>query len=212
MLVHEGEVTVPPFDSLGLVNADTPARIADARELLQEYAASIAGTVCLTHLDEELADLPGAYGPPRGRLLLAYEAGTPIGCVCLRDLGLWTCEMKRLYVRPAHRATGAGRALVESVIDVAAGIGYRRMRLDTLPFMARAIDLYRSLGFVRIDPYGPGAAKGALFFELLLNSVRKLGWAVYTGLARKDGGPRGERYFKELKKGPRRSGTPRNLS
>lgn len=154
------------LDSFGVVTADTPARVADARELLKEYAASIAGKACLTGFDFELAGLPGAYGPPSGAMLLAYDGDEAIGCVCLRDLGEGVCEMKRLYVRPAYRSTGAGRALVDAIIESARGLLYRVMRLDTLPSMKRAIELYRQLGFVRIEPYGPGAAADALFFEL----------------------------------------------
>jgi putative acetyltransferase len=197
--------------SFDIVVADTPERVAHARELFQEYAAAIATEVCFKSFDEELASLPGAYGPPRGLLLLTYAGDEPIGCVALRDLGQSSAEMKRVYVRPSSRAAGAGRALVEAIMASAASLNYRRIRLDTLPSMTRAITLYEELGFVRVDPYGPGAAAGALFFELAL-ALRRAARAAYTGLASKDRRPRGERYVKELKKGHRLSGTPRNLS
>ncbi len=186
--------------SFDIVVADTPVRVAHARVLFQEYAAAIAAEVCFRSFEEELASLPGAYGPPRGLLLLTYAGDEPIGCVALRDLGQRSAEMKRLYVRPSRRAAGAGRALVEAIIASAASLNYRRIRLDTLPSMTRAIALYQELGFVRVDPYGPGAAAGALFFEVALSALRK------------ERRPRGERYVKELKKGHRLSGTPRNLS
>jgi len=159
---------MPSLDSLVVVHADSPARIADARALLQEYAASIADTACVEGFEKEIADLPGAYGPPSGAILLAYAGASAAGCVCMRELSEGACEMKRLYVRAPHRSTGAGRALVAAIIETARGMRYRLMRLDTLPFMTRAIDLYRRFGFVAIDPYGPGAGEGAMFFELTL--------------------------------------------
>ena len=164
-MVSNSGVIVTELESFSIVTADTPARISTARELLKEYGESIAGTACLTDFDEELAGLPGVYGPPGGALLLGYHGDEAIGCVCMRDLGDGVCEMKRLYVSPAHRTAGAGKALVEALVQSAREHHYRSMRLDTLPSMTRAIQLYRQLGFVGIEPYGPGAAANALFFE-----------------------------------------------
>ncbi len=101
-----------------------------------------------------------------GRLYLAHIAGEPIGCIALRPFAPHTCEMKRLYVRDAARGLGVGRALAETVISDARGIGYRSMRLDTLPAMGAAIELYTALGFKRIAPYRENPVEGALFFEL----------------------------------------------
>lgn len=91
------------------------------------------------------------------------------GCVALRRLGADTCEMKRLYVRPAFRGRGAGRALARAAIAAAGEAGYRQMRLDTIPAtMAAAVALYRELGFRDIPPYGENPIPGALCMELEL--------------------------------------------
>jgi len=143
--------------------------LAAARQLFEEYAASLDISLCFQGFDEELSSLPGTYAPPRGRLLLACGGNESAGCVALRPLEPDICEMKRLYVRPAYRSGGVGRLLTERVIHEAATAGYRRMRLDTLPTMETALQLYRRLGFRDIAPYTANPLKGAVFLELQLN-------------------------------------------
>ncbi|MDE2361309.1 MAG: GNAT family N-acetyltransferase [Hyphomicrobiales bacterium] len=136
--------------------------------LFAAYARSLPIDLAYQNFDEECASLPGAYAPPRGALLLARDTGgAAIGCVALRPLppeGI--CEMKRLYVAPAGRGAGAGRALAEKIVSIARIIGYREMRLDTLPSMRAALELYRSLGFAEIAPYYDTPVVGTIFMAL----------------------------------------------
>jgi len=139
-------------------------------ELLREYAASLPVDLSYQHFDQEMQDVVAKYGPPRGALLLARAAdGTAAGCVALRPLAADRCEMKRLYVAPAARGTGLGRALVQAVIDEARSRGYRELFLDTLPTMNAAIGLYRALGFREVEPYYPGAPPGTVYLALGLD-------------------------------------------
>ncbi len=154
---------------LTIRNAHEGEALAAARQLFEEYAASLDISLCFQGFDEELSRLPGAYAPPHGRLLLACRGKESAGCVALRPLEPDTCEMKRLYVRPAYRSSGVGRLLAERVIDEAGTAGYRRMRLDTLPTMGAALHLYRRLGFRQIAPYTANPVKGAVFLELHLD-------------------------------------------
>ena len=112
------------------------------RELLREYASSLQVELEFQRFDDELAGLPGAYVPPGGALLVARANTGLVGCVAVRALDERTCEMKRLYVRSSQRGTGLGRRLAEASIAEARRLGYRAMRLDTLPEMGAARSLY----------------------------------------------------------------------
>ncbi|HUF55414.1 MAG TPA: GNAT family N-acetyltransferase [Thermohalobaculum sp.] len=140
------------------------ADLEAAHALFRAYAASLPVDLDYQDFATELAMLPGKYGPPAGALLVARDrAGTPIGCVGLRPLASGVGEMKRLYVDPAARGLGLGRALMEAVVATAAALGYREIRLETLPTMAAAIDMYRRAGFKPVAPYYDTAPAGTLF-------------------------------------------------
>ena len=155
---------------LRIVHAETSDDLQNARLLFEEYAASLGFALSFQDFDEELANLPGGYAPPDGRLLLALYGDQAAGCVALRRLGDGVCEMKRLYVRPHFRSLRIGRSLAEAVIAEAQRIGYARMRLDTVPSMERAQTLYKSLGFKETPPYRCNPIEGAVFMELSLNA------------------------------------------
>lgn len=162
-----------------------PARSATdleaAARLFDAYAAALGVDLAFQGFAAELAGLPGKYAPPFGELLLARgNRDEPLGCVGLRPLdGERAYEMKRLYVTPAARGLGVGKALVDAVIREARRIGYREMRLDTLPAMAGAIGLYRRAGFAPIAPYYRNPIPETVYFGLSL--------APWSGLAEEDG-------------------------
>jgi putative acetyltransferase len=150
-----------------VVDGHVAERLPVVRELFEEYAAALDVDLGFQDFDRELAELPGDYAPPAGRLLLALGP-EPAGCVALRPFAPGVCEMKRLYVRPAFRGSGLGRVLAERIVAAARDAGYERMRLDTLPTMGAARGLYESLGFVEIEAYRPNPVHGTTYFELAL--------------------------------------------
>ena len=158
-----------PVGGLALLQAESPAQIATIRELFLEYAQSLNFSLCFQSFEKELAELPGDYAPPGGRLILITLNSVFAGCVALHKLEKEVCEMKRLYVRPSFRGKGLGRVLAERVVADGREIGYKRLRLDTVePVMRDAVALYRKLGFREIAPYRENPIEGALYMELEL--------------------------------------------
>lgn len=148
--------------------AESPEFISIARELFAEYSEAVGVGFCFQGFAQELAQLPGEYARPWGRLFLAFDDKDDkrvAGCGALRRIDAETCEMKRFYVRPAFRGKGLGRELIHALIGAGREIGYARMRLDTLPSMTTAIALYRALGFREIPPYWANPVPGVVFFE-----------------------------------------------
>jgi ribosomal protein S18 acetylase RimI-like enzyme len=166
----------PPDDAVNaatqvrLIPVRTPDDLAATIRLFRDYANSLPIDLGYQDFEGEMAAMPGKYAPPGGELLLARSvAGAAIGCVGLRPIEPdGTCEMKRLYVTPQGRGLGLGERLVSDVIEVAKKIGYREMRLDTLPTMNVAISLYRKFGFEEIAAYYDTPIAGTVFMRRVL--------------------------------------------
>jgi ribosomal protein S18 acetylase RimI-like enzyme len=159
--------------SIAIEQAASAADIETARALFLEYAAWLKVDLCFQGFDEELAGLPGAYAPPMGRLFLARVRERVAGCVALRplksDASGTTCELKRLWVRPAFRGQRIGRTLSEAALAAAREIGYREIKLDTLSaIMPDAVAMYRSLGFSECAPYYRNPIGGTLYMSRTL--------------------------------------------
>ena len=153
----------------GIRQATTAIDIGRARALFVEYAQWLKVDLCFQGFDQELAMLPGAYAPPRGRLLLAGPSDQAFGCIALRPLGSdGIAEVKRLYVRPAHRGERWGYRLAEELIAEARAIGYRELKLDTLDWMTAARALYASFGFREGAPYYHNPLPGVVYMALTL--------------------------------------------
>ncbi|KAK3675733.1 hypothetical protein LTR78_004374 [Recurvomyces mirabilis] len=167
--------------------------LQNIKKLFEAYAQSLGIDLTFQDFARELEGLPGKYSPPNGALLLARsnETAESIGCVALRPLpatqtsattheatnvydSLATrsrstiSEMKRLYVSPAGRGTGVGKALAVRVVQEAKDLGFEAIRLDTLPSMEAARALYRALGFREIEAYYETPLEGTIFLELTL--------------------------------------------
>lgn len=138
------------------------------RDLILAHVEARATTPGIEYMRADALSLPGRFSAPRGGLWLARVDGSPAGCVALRPLDDSVAEVKRMYVDPAWRGQGVGRALLLALVDGARARGYRTLRLGTLHDMTTAQALYRSVGFVPIERYRPDELIDTRFFELTL--------------------------------------------
>lgn len=153
-----------------IISAESPAQIEEIRQLFREYENWLDIDLCFQNFEQELADLPDKYAKPDGRLFLISVKNQPAGCIALRRMTDGICEMKRLFVREKFRGLGLGKMLIEELIAEARAIGYKKMRLDTLPDkMPSAVGLYKSYGFGEISPYYNSPHQETFFMELDLN-------------------------------------------
>ena len=153
-----------------ITQAESPEQIEEIRKLFREYENWLDIDLCFQDFEKELANLPGKYEKPDGRLFLISEKNQSAGCIALRKIDVDVCEMKRLFVRGDFRGLGLGKMLIEKLLEEARSTGYKRMRLDTLPDkMPLAVKLYKSYGFCEIAPYYHNPHEETLFMELDLN-------------------------------------------
>jgi GNAT superfamily N-acetyltransferase len=144
--------------------------LSDHRDTADSADSSVK--IGLEQIDSQIAALPGPYGPPRGEIILAFEREEVVACGALRELEPKVGEIKRVFVRADHRGPGFGPRLTRALLDRARELGYERVRVDTLPSMAAAIQFYQQMGFIPIPAYWPHPVPGALFFEFKVRKPR----------------------------------------
>lgn len=145
--------------------------IEDVKQIFLEYAQFLNIDLSFQNFKTELDSLPGKYGPPHGVLMLALCDGKVSGCIALHKISQDVCEMKRLYVREDCRGMGIGKGLVKMITKEALRLKYHYIRLDTIPTLKTAQNLYTALGFYDIDPYVYNPIEGARFMELKLDNI-----------------------------------------
>lgn len=175
--------------STNLVPVETASEREAARVLLVEYlrwVGEIARASYGLSFDIEAmarSDIEdrAKFFPPSGRFYLVRHDGRDIGVGCLKRLAPNVGEIQRMYIQPHVRGVGAGRALVERLLQDARDLGYAKVRLESLRALAPAHGLYRSVGFVEVEPYADNSMdayqdpatleayrKSAIFMELSL--------------------------------------------
>ena len=136
---------------MNIIEARTEAHFDAVRRLLAAYIAEQGFSPNTSSIFRDLGELPGRYASPGGRLLLAMSGDEPVGCIGLARAADQIGELKRLYVSPARRGAGVGRALCGELIAQARAAGYQQLALSARDSWKPAVTLFQSLGF-RIAP------------------------------------------------------------
>jgi GNAT superfamily N-acetyltransferase len=184
----EGQPRVPEVLPLPEHLSSGSPLLACLRQLCLEYRdALLAAAVPIDEFQgfsSEIDALPGSYvAAQRGGIWLALlpapsqvpgdlsvhlgcrGAFDVVGCVALRDLGAGRGEIKRLYVRPAHRGLGAALALSAAVEAFAVQQQYRELLLDSLQRLPHALALYERLGFSLCQRYNTNPMPDVVFMS-----------------------------------------------
>lgn len=129
--------------------------------VMRRAAADPAVAELLAAAADETANRYGGSGQrqfpvnPAARFVVATVDGVSAGCGALQPIDDQTVEVKRMYVRPAHRGAGIARRVLAALEDLAVGSHYPLIRLETGSRQPEAIRLYESAGYRPIPPYGP---------------------------------------------------------
>jgi len=145
--------------------ASTSLEFEDGKNLFQQYANSLSIDLSFQDFTKELKTIDIQYNKPKGALLLAYKENITVGCAGIRELDIDTAELKRMFVRTEYRRYKIGQKLLELSLDIAKVLNYSKIRLDTLPDMASAQNLYRAFGFYEIPSYRFNPIKGTVYME-----------------------------------------------
>lgn len=151
---------------MSIKRARFPDDLDNVVAIFREYVTSPTVDLGFQDYESEFAALPGKYAEPQGLILLAWQDSNVVGCVALRQVDQSTCELKRLYVRPAARGSSLGRQLVEYMIRETRSAGYTRMCLDVLPEFEAAQQLYCDLGFLPAEAVSFNPVPGTQFLAL----------------------------------------------
>ena len=148
-----------------LIVARTNEQYLAAVALFKEYALGLGIDLQFQKFDDELQILPTMYGPPKGELWLVQDGNQWVGCTALRQLDAATCELKRMYIKPAYRGRGLADQLMHTALDTAQQLGYQFMKLDSLRRLEPALKVYQRYGFTEIAPYNYNPEADVIYFE-----------------------------------------------
>jgi GNAT superfamily N-acetyltransferase len=158
---------VQPSSAIELLAVEDEASRTAARHLITEYLQWIMHSVAVRYglsfdvdamVESDLNDIEKFF-PPQGRFYVLRQGEGCVGVGALRRLAPGVAEIQRMYVQSHVRGLGAGRRLVERLLSDARSIGYGVVRLESLKGLTAAHTLYRSVGFVEIEPYAENSMR-----------------------------------------------------
>lgn len=150
-----------------------PADLDDVLDLYREYIGSTSVDLGFQGNDEDFKCLANNYSSDDSKIFLVKANEIPVGCAAFRKVDHHTCEMKRVYVRPAARGSKLGAKLVDIILKEAIKSGYKKICLDVLPEFKAALNLYKTYGFVNHPPVTNNPVPGTQFLGLDLELYNK---------------------------------------
>ena len=137
--------------------------------LFHEYSESLDFDLCFQNFEKELKEINVQYNSPDGGLILIVQDSKFIGCAGIRKFEGDIGELKRMYIKSEYRGFGLGKKLLWESIKLAAKLGYKKIRLDTLTSMKAAVHLYKKNGFKETEAYRFNPSKDVLYFEKVID-------------------------------------------
>jgi ribosomal protein S18 acetylase RimI-like enzyme len=151
--------------------AQTRQEFEGAARLFQEYAQFVGIDLSFQNFSTELQTIDKQYSKPQGALLLAYDGDHAVGCVAVRSWEGDIAELKRMFVQKQYQGKKIGQRLLEEILNIAKELSYTHVRLDTLPDMKGALQLYRLYGFYEIPAYRFNPIEGTIYMEKRLQKI-----------------------------------------
>jgi len=140
-----------------------------ALELIKEYVAQLGVDLSFQNIHQEIQNIEQQYARPEGVMIIVYtDNEKAIGCFGIRAFEESICELKRMYLKKEYQGLGIGKELLAKSLELGKALGYKKMRLDTLPSMQAAIGLYKNMGFYEIPAYRFNPIEGTKYFEIVL--------------------------------------------
>ncbi|MCP2024943.1 ribosomal protein S18 acetylase RimI-like enzyme [Flavobacterium sp. HSC-32F16] len=135
------------------------------KEIIVEYLDTLGIDLAYMNLQKEFAEMKQMYGGSQGTFFYALDKKEVIGCIGVRRIETEIAELKRLYVKDSHRGYKVGVTLLQNALESASKLGYKKIRLDVIPTLQKAKQLYISFGFYEITPYFKNPVEGTTYME-----------------------------------------------
>ena len=159
------------MENIQLIRCSREQDFTIAKSITSDYMTWLNIDLSFQNTKKEYEEFSVMYSSPDGGYIYLKRGEEIAGGVAFRVFGPGICEMKRLFVYPHFQGLGFGKLLSESIIQMAKGYGYKKMRLDTIEKLNNAIQIYKKLGFYEIEKYRENPDKTAKYMELSLDSI-----------------------------------------
>ncbi len=136
-----------------IVIAETQEQFRTAQAIVAAYSEYLGIDLSFQNFAGEMAEFSKMYGLPSGSMIMLEVDGSIVGSVGLRRFSEGVAEMKRMFILPQYQGNGFGNSLIGSFVERARELGYKSIKLDTIPRLDKAFNLYRKFGFQLVEPY-----------------------------------------------------------